>query len=64
MDSLERIKELNAARVAAKADFDAATNDLRVALVDALVAGEISELGAHKMTGVARSVLRTWVGKT
>lgn len=61
---VEEIAELVRLREAAKADYDAATNDLRVALVDALTAGEVSELGAHKLTGVARSVIRTWVGKT
>lgn len=63
MDTLGRLQELAAHRAAVLADLEAATNELRVAMVDALQSGEISELGAHKLTGVSRSTLRTWVGK-
>lgn len=64
MDKLQRIKELAEERAGIMADLESVTLDLRVALVAALGAGEISELGAHKLTGVSRSVIRSWVGKT
>jgi hypothetical protein len=63
MSNLQRIKELAVERAEVMADLESVTNDLRVAVVKALEAGEISELGAHKLTGVSRTTLRTWAGK-
>ena len=64
METRERIKQLSEERAAIMADLESVTNDLRVAVVAAIQAGELSEQGAHKLTGVARSTVRVWVGKT
>lgn len=60
----QRIKQLSDDRAELMADLAKVTTDLRVAVVDALRAGELSEVGAHKLTGVSRTVIRSWVGKT
>lgn len=59
-----RLRELADERASIMADLESCTNELKVAIQQAVAAGRISELGASKLTGVGRTTIRTWVGKT
>lgn len=63
MSHLDRVTELTELRRGLIADLEATTANLRREVVSAIEAGELSELGAHKLTGVSRSTVREWLGK-
>lgn len=63
MDTRGRIKKLSEERAAIMADLESCNNDLRAAIRKAVADGEITEMGAHKLTGVSRSTIRVWLGK-
>lgn len=39
------------------------TAELRDLVVRAIQSGQLTELGAHQLTGVSRSSIREWLGK-
>jgi transposase len=61
--ALDRIIQLTEERRAILADLESVTGDLRRALVEAITSGELTEKGAHRLTGVSRSTVRDWLGK-
>lgn len=63
-DYLDQIKEHARARAFALRDVETLTDFLKEEIRDAIAAGILSELGAHKLTGISRNTIRTWVGKT
>jgi transposase len=64
MDRMAEIQRLVSERNEVRSQLATVTAELRAVLVAAIEAGELSELGAHKLTGVSRSVVRDWLGKT
>jgi hypothetical protein len=46
------------------AELESVTGELRNAVRVAITSGDLSELGAHKLTGVSRMAIRAWMGKT
>jgi hypothetical protein len=38
--------------------------ELRGLVVGAIQSGQLTELGAHRMTGLSRTTVRDWLGKT
>lgn len=61
---LAAIRKLSQERAAVMADLESVTNDLRVAIQNGIRASWLSELRASKVTGIPRSTIRTWIGKT
>lgn len=60
----ERIAKLAEERDALLADLESVTNDLRAELEKAIGSGGMSEYSAAKITGVSRTTIRAWMGKS
>lgn len=61
--TLEQIEALGKKRAALRAELATVNAELRKAVVKAIQDGQLSEHGAHELTGVARMSIRSWLGK-
>jgi hypothetical protein len=63
-ERMQRIQELANERSSILADLESVTNDLRSAVRFVVESGEASEVAVHNVTGLSRTTIRAWLGKT
>jgi hypothetical protein len=61
---LQKVAELAEERASILADLESCTTELKQSVRAAIESGQLTELGAHKLTGVSRNSIRFWMGKT
>lgn len=63
-ERMERIADLAIERSRIVAELASVTDELRSAVRFVVDSGEASELAVHNLTGVSRTTIRAWLGKT